>query len=47
VDAIIAGDEDLLVLGSYKGTPITTPREFWDRNVAAAVSPGEALFSSV
>jgi putative PIN family toxin of toxin-antitoxin system len=29
-DRIITGDEDLLVLGSYRGVPIVSPRQFWD-----------------
>ena len=28
---IITGDEDLLVLKTYKGIDIITPREFWSR----------------
>jgi putative PIN family toxin of toxin-antitoxin system len=28
---IITGDEDLLVLKTYKGIDIVTPREFWSR----------------
>jgi uncharacterized protein len=31
VEAIVTGDQDLLVLGSYKGVPIITPREFWEQ----------------
>ncbi len=31
VETIVTGDQDLLVLGSYKGAPIITPREFWDQ----------------
>ena len=29
-DVVVTGDKDLLVLKSYKGVPIQTPREFWD-----------------
>jgi putative PIN family toxin of toxin-antitoxin system len=29
-DRIITGDEDLLVLGSFCGIPIDSPRQFWD-----------------
>ncbi len=29
-DRIISGDEDLLVLGSFRGIPIVSPRQFWD-----------------
>ncbi len=29
-DRIITGDEDMLVLGSYRGIPIVSPRQFWD-----------------
>ncbi|MDZ7760145.1 MAG: putative toxin-antitoxin system toxin component, PIN family [Desulfovermiculus sp.] len=31
VETIVTGDQDLLVLGSYKGAPIITPREFWEQ----------------
>jgi len=31
VEAVVTGDQDLLVLGSYKGVPIITPREFWEQ----------------
>lgn len=31
VEVIVTGDQDLLVLGSYKGVPIITPREFWEQ----------------
>ncbi|MDZ7759129.1 MAG: putative toxin-antitoxin system toxin component, PIN family [Desulfovermiculus sp.] len=31
VETIATGDQDLLVLGSYKGAPIITPREFWEQ----------------
>ena len=27
---LVSGDKDLLVLGSYHGTQIVTPRQFWD-----------------
>jgi putative PIN family toxin of toxin-antitoxin system len=29
-DVLVASDLDLLVLGSYRGTPIVTPRQFID-----------------
>ena len=29
VNYLISGDKDLLVLKSYKGVPIISPREFW------------------
>lgn len=29
-DRIITGDDDLLVLGSFRGIPIVSPRQFWD-----------------
>lgn len=29
-DRIISGDEDLLVLGSFRGIPIVSPRQFWE-----------------
>lgn len=28
-DCIISGDQDLLVLKSYEGIPIVSPRQFW------------------
>ncbi|MFM8363898.1 MAG: putative toxin-antitoxin system toxin component, PIN family, partial [Verrucomicrobiota bacterium] len=28
--AIVTGDKDLLVLEQFKGTPIMTPRAFWE-----------------
>ena len=28
--AIVTGDKDLLVLGSFKGASIMTPRAFWE-----------------
>jgi putative PIN family toxin of toxin-antitoxin system len=28
--AIVTGDKDLLVLGTFKGAPILTPRAFWE-----------------
>lgn len=30
VDVLVTSDQDLLVLGSYRGTPIVTPRQFVD-----------------
>lgn len=27
---LVSGDKDLLVIGSFKGTRIVTPRQFWD-----------------
>jgi len=30
-DCIITGDDDLLVLGSFRGIPILSPRDFWDK----------------
>jgi len=32
VDVIVTGDRDLLVIRSYKGTRIMTPRSFWEWN---------------
>ncbi len=32
VETIVTGDQDLLVLGSYEGAPIITPREFWEQD---------------
>jgi putative PIN family toxin of toxin-antitoxin system len=29
---IISGDQDLLVIGQYKGAKILSPRQFWERN---------------
>lgn len=29
-EAIVTGDKDLLVLGSFKGASIMTPRAFWE-----------------
>lgn len=29
---IISGDQDLLVIGSYKGSKILSPRQFWEQN---------------
>jgi putative PIN family toxin of toxin-antitoxin system len=29
-DRIITGDGDLLILGSFRGIPIVSPRQFWD-----------------
>ncbi len=29
-EAIVTGDKDLLVLGSFKGASIMTPRSFWE-----------------
>jgi len=29
-DRIVTGDDDLLALGSFRGIPIVSPREFWD-----------------
>ena len=29
-DRVVTGDEDLLVLGSFRGIPIVSPRQFWD-----------------
>jgi putative PIN family toxin of toxin-antitoxin system len=34
VDAIVTGDKDLLVIKSYKGARIMTPRGFWEASVA-------------
>ncbi|MFW6143225.1 MAG: putative toxin-antitoxin system toxin component, PIN family, partial [Desulfovermiculus sp.] len=31
VQAIVTGDQDLLVLGSYKGASIITLRDFWEQ----------------
>ncbi len=31
VEVIVTGDKDLLVLDSYKGVPVITPREFWEQ----------------
>ncbi|MFC1800125.1 putative toxin-antitoxin system toxin component, PIN family [Candidatus Eisenbacteria bacterium] len=28
---LITGDDDLLTLGSFEGTDIVTPRQFWER----------------
>jgi putative PIN family toxin of toxin-antitoxin system len=30
IEAIITGDNDLLVLGQYGGAKIVTPRDFWE-----------------
>lgn len=30
-DCIITGDNDLLVLGSFRGIPVLSPRDFWDK----------------
>jgi len=32
VQAIVTGDKDLLVLGAFEGSPIMTPRSFWELN---------------
>jgi putative PIN family toxin of toxin-antitoxin system len=29
---IISGDQDLLVIGQYKGAKILSPRQFWEQN---------------
>lgn len=29
-DRLITGDDDLLVLGSFQGIPIVSPRQFWE-----------------
>ena len=31
VDVLITSDQDLLVLGNYRGTPIVSPRQFLDQ----------------
>ena len=31
-EVIISGDKDLLVIGSYKGAKILSPRQFWEQN---------------
>jgi putative PIN family toxin of toxin-antitoxin system len=31
-DLIVTGDKDLLVLDSFEGMPILSPRGFWDRH---------------
>ncbi|MCU0858407.1 MAG: putative toxin-antitoxin system toxin component, PIN family [Pontiellaceae bacterium] len=31
-EVIISGDQDLLVIGSYKGAKILSPRQFWEQN---------------
>lgn len=31
-EAIISGDQDLLVIGQYKGAQILSPRQFWEQN---------------
>ncbi|MGB7293993.1 MAG: putative toxin-antitoxin system toxin component, PIN family [Candidatus Aminicenantales bacterium] len=30
-DFLITGDKDLLILKRYRGIPIVTPREFWEK----------------
>jgi putative PIN family toxin of toxin-antitoxin system len=32
VDVIVTGDNDLLVLKSFRGIPIRNPRSFWEMN---------------
>jgi uncharacterized protein len=34
-DVIVTGDKDLLVIGTYKGVRIMTPRNFWEVNKKA------------
>lgn len=34
VDVLVTSDQDLLVLGSYRGIPIVTPRQFVDQFLA-------------
>ena len=31
-EIIISGDQDLLVIGTYKGVKILSPRQFWEQN---------------
>jgi predicted nucleic acid-binding protein len=35
-DAIVTGDKDLLVIKSYKGARIMTPRGFWEAQTKGA-----------
>lgn len=30
-EVIVSGDKDLLVLGTWRGIPVLTPRAFWER----------------
>jgi hypothetical protein len=39
-DAIVTGDQDLLVLGSYNGIAIVSPRSFLERLDRMALPPG-------